>query len=76
MPDGTAQCEVCIEHTVLYEHECFACPRALIALNAIEQEEELEVELEDQRLRQIECELRVEKTRLRPPPPHPAHTVI
>lgn len=41
--------------TVLFEHECFACPKATVALVAEEQEVELEEEERDQYLRQIEC---------------------
>ena len=49
-------CLACLERTVLFEHECFACPLATIAINGLIQEEELEEEERDQRLRQIERE--------------------
>ncbi len=49
-------CLTCLMHTVLFEHECFACPLAIVALNGLIQEEELEVEQRDQALRQIERE--------------------
>ena len=50
------QCTTCLEDTVEFEHECYACPLSLVALNAILQEEELQAEIRDQELRQIECE--------------------
>ncbi len=52
---GSKECNVCLEKTILFEHECFACPQATIALHGLIQEEELEVERRDQALRQIEC---------------------
>lgn len=45
-----------MENTVLFEHRCYSCPLALVALNAEEQEKEREEEIEDQRIRQLECE--------------------
>ena len=49
------ECLRCLEDTVLFEHECYACPLSVIALNGLIQEEELEMELRDQYLRQLEC---------------------
>ena len=56
---AAGECFDCLEHTQLFEHECFSCPLASVAAEAIIQEEELEEEENAQRLRQLECELRI-----------------
>ena len=57
----TNYCEQCLRETVLFEHRCYACPFATVAIEALEQEHELEEEKEEARDRQIEREC--------PPPP-------
>lgn len=41
---------------MLFEHECFAYPKAIVAENAIEQDRELQTEMNIQRINQIERE--------------------
>ena len=43
--------------TILFEGECYACPRATIARTAIIQEDEEQREERENQLRQIECKL-------------------
>lgn len=52
--DSESECNVCLEETRIYEHRCFACPKAIVVHNAVEQDHELEEEERDQYLRQIE----------------------
>jgi len=54
---GNDICRECHDNTVLYENECFPCPLAPIAQEAIEQEAEVHEEEELKYLRTIECEL-------------------
>ena len=52
-------CLTCLAETVLYEHECIACPLAPLAIEAIEQEHEVELEEEEKQIRTIECTLTI-----------------
>jgi hypothetical protein len=49
-PNSHDECVVCMTDTVLFEGECYACPRATIARTAILQEAE---EMREERANQL-----------------------
>ena len=55
-PGSHDECLECLQGTVLFEGECFACPESLIARTAIVQEAEEEAEERANLLNRIECE--------------------
>ena len=54
-PDDHPECTQCIAERVLFEGECFSCPRREIAFLAVEQEHEIEEEERKKEITSIEC---------------------